>query len=347
MRRIIGAFIFPDVWLNWTESEAIEIFESLRRFGVNTIFTESESYRNDLIDLAHQFDLYWFGGIACFQNNQHVHDRPELWPINENGEGRTQMEWYIGVTPTFEDYNQSRLDLAEKLVKNHPLDGFFLDFIRWPIHWELELRPNTKQPLQSSFDPHTLTRFQIETGIEIPKHLQDTPDQAAWILNNHAKAWENFRCDVITSFVDQASTRLRAIRGDGLTLGLYVLPLPPAPLAKIAGQRLSDLSSLVDLIAPMTYHAIQHQSAQWVQKIVQQTAEATPGQVLPVLQVSTTEAAAANADWGPPVSVKEWEEVVRQSQSVSETCGLVAFTGTALFYDGRGECLASLLHQAS
>ena len=168
MDRIVGAFIFPEVWQVWTDAQAETVFESLLGFGVNTICTESETYRDDLISLAHRLGLRWFGGIACFSDHARQHqilrERPEMWPIDESGARRPEMEWYIGLTPTFEDYGESRLALAEQLVRTHDLDGFFLDFIRWPIHWELELRPGKQAPHQSSFDAHTLARFQAQTG---------------------------------------------------------------------------------------------------------------------------------------------------------------------------------------
>jgi hypothetical protein len=343
MDCIVGAFIFPKVWRGWTETEAAHTLESLIGFGVNTIFTESESYRDDLIALAHRLGLRWFGGIACFHNNQLLQDRPELWPIDETGERRPQMEWYIGVTPTFDDYNASRLELAERLVRAHNLDGFFLDFIRWPIHWELELRPNAAQPLQSSFDPHTLARFQAETGIEPPDDLTDTPSRAAWILDHHTAKWKDFKCRVITDFVCQAVTCLRAARDSNLTLGLYALPLPSESLELLAGQRLHDLAPLVDMIAPMAYHAILHQPAQWVGEVIQNAVSSTPNQVLPVLQVDSAEGAEAGADWGPPIPVGKWEEVLRLALDSPSTRGLVTFTGTALFRDGRGERLRAIL----
>lgn len=132
MDPIIGAFIFPDVWQAWTEGEARDVLDALQGFGVNAIVTEAEIYRDDLIALAHAHGLRWFGGIVCFSDhaneNRLLDDRPELWPIDETGRRRPQMEWYTGVTPTFDDYNASRLALAERLVRSHDLDGFFLDF---------------------------------------------------------------------------------------------------------------------------------------------------------------------------------------------------------------------------
>lgn len=347
MDRLVGAFIFPEVWQGWTRAEATKALESLRGFGVNTLCTESDTYRDDLITLAHGMGLRWFGGIACFSDHarqyQVLRHRPEMWPIDETGVPRPQMEWYVGLTPTFEDYNASRLDLAERLVRAHQLDGFFLDFIRWPIHWELELRPGASRPMQSSFDPHTLARFQRQAGISLPADLAGAAGRAAWILDRQAQAWRDFRCGIITAFCEQAAARLRAVRGSELALGLYALPLPVESLEWIAGQRLGDLAPLVDLIAPMAYHAILHRPVEWVGETLQPLAKAFPGQVLPVLQVDSAEGNAAGADWGPPIPPDGWQEVVQRTLGLAGTRGLVAFTGTALFHDGRGERLRSVL----
>ena len=347
MDKIIGAFIFPGVWQKWRQDDAQKIFGSLSKFGINSIFTESESYRDDLIELAHKMGLRWFGGISCFsdhtRNNQVLIDRPELWPINEDGERRHKMEWYLGITPTFEDYNASRIELAEQIVKNYEIDGFFFDFVRWPIHWELELRPKAPKPLQSSFDPHTIARFQKEKHVELPDNLSDTCAVANWILNNYKNDWENFRCQIITDFVLKATKCLRAARGLDFKIGLYTLPLPPDDIVDIAGQNIFELASIVDLISPMCYHAIMHQPAIWVSKILTDLSSALPNKVLPVVQVDSTEGVEAGVDWGPPVPPEEWSQITKIVVKETELRGLIAFTGTSLFRDGRGELLSSVL----
>lgn len=35
--RIVGAFVFPEVWQAWTAAEAATVLASLRGLGVNTI----------------------------------------------------------------------------------------------------------------------------------------------------------------------------------------------------------------------------------------------------------------------------------------------------------------------
>ncbi len=349
MGRIVGAFIFPDVWQQWTEDEAKHQLDNLAGFGVNALFTESDTYRDDLIEWAHQRGFQFFGAIACFSDHANGHQllgqRPELWPVEASGRRRPQMEWYIGVTPTFDDHNQLILKRAQHVVETYSLDGLFLDFIRWPIHWELEARAGGPTPSQSSFDPHTQQRFQEATGIQLPGKLAGIADRARWILNHHSGQWRDFKCSVITDFVGQMVTRLRAVREDDLMLGLYVPPLSCDGLESWAGQRLSDLSSLVDVISPMAYHAILHRSPPWVGEVIAEVSTQVSHPLLPVVQVDSEEGKEAGADWGPPIPLEEWESVVRLVLESPDVSGLVAFTGTALLSEGRGERLLKSLKQ--
>jgi len=332
--RIFGAFLFAEDWQPWSPSEASSQFDVLAARGVNAVFTEAETYRDDLIEAAHHAGLSFIGGIACFSDHAHqnqvLEQRPELWPIDASGARRTPMEWYVGVTPTFEDYAAGRLALAEQLVAQHALDGFVLDFIRWPIHWELELRPGAVREPESSFDAHTLDRFQAETGMRLPSGLADTAAQSGWIRAHAASEWLTFKCTVTTDFVRECAMRLRAVRRQPLSLGVFTLPLPPAELPAVAGQRLVDLAPLVDWVAPMAYHAILHRPTAWVADIVEATAQAAPGQVLPVVQISPAAGSASGADWGPPISADEAGEVLRLATERTDSRGVVAFPGSAV-----------------
>jgi hypothetical protein len=347
--RTIGAFIFPTVLAGWTGDEADRRLKSLMDFGVNTIATESETYDDHLIDRVHRLGMRFVGGISCFSEHGTNHvllsQRPELWPVLENGERRPQMEWYIGVTPTVEDYSQARLDELERIVRAHDLDGVCLDFIRWPLHWELELRSNAPRPLQSSFDSHTVSRFLQYANLELPPDCKTIPQQAGWILGQHREAWTNFKCQIITDFVAQARERVRTHKDSPFSLGVYLVPAPDKPRAELVGQRAGDLAPLVDFLAPMVYHAIVHQTPAWVAQTIKDANQLAPGKVLPVLQVDSAEGAESGADWGPPLPVEEWQHVACEIAGRTDLLGLVAFTGTALFRDRRGMILAECLEQ--
>lgn len=334
---VIGAFVPSATWLAWDNPQAKRELTELKAFGINTIFTESDTYRDDLIDLAHQLDLRFVGGIACFMNHGDVlQQRPALWPVLQTGGHRPQMEWYIGLTPTVADYNQARLDVVEHIIRHHDLDGFCLDFVRWPLHWEQELRPDAPVPLDSSFDPHTVQRFLTYAGLDLPADSRSTAAQANWILQHHQGRWVDFKCQVITDFVRQ----VRDWCGS-LPLGAYIVPAPEVERARLVGQRLRDLAPLLDFAAPMVYHAILHRPPSWVGDITREVAQYVT--TLPVLQVRAADGIDIESDWGPPISLDEWRQVLEQIGD--DLPGFIAFTAPLLKRENRGTILQNWLAQ--
>lgn len=348
MTRSIAAFIFPHIMAAWSPAERDRNFRSLKDWGVNTISTESEAYSRELIDLAHSLDMRFVGGISCFSEhgraNKPLEERPELHPILETGERRPLMEWYIGVTPTFDDYNTAQLDRLDRIMRDHELDGMWLDFIRWPLHWELELRPGEPEPLQSSFDPHTVSRFLEQANLELPADTKTIPQQARWILDHHRDQWTDFKCATLATFVAQARERVKTRRPQA-DFGLYLVPAPDDQRAYWVGQRVRDLSPHVDYLSPMAYHPILHQNPAWVSEVIDDIVKLAPGKILPVLQVDSAEGEAFGADFGPPVPVGEWRELACAVAKRDDTEGLAAFTGTALFADHRGAILGECLSE--
>ena len=146
--RTIGAFVFPDAWKDISRFR--EVLVALREHGVNAILTESETYETPAIDAAHDLGLRFYAGIACFSDHakkfRSLTERPELWPILESGEPRPLMEWYIGISPTHRRHQEEILATIRSIAADHPIDGIFLDFVRWPVHWEIELRPGRVRP---------------------------------------------------------------------------------------------------------------------------------------------------------------------------------------------------------
>jgi hypothetical protein len=164
--RIVGAFVFPEFWEN--SSDVPSNLAALRDVGVNAIMTESDRYDFSTLEATHNSGLRFYAGVACFSdhaaNFRFIEERPELWPILESGERRPQMEWYVGMTPTDSRRQQQVLATIGSIARTYPVDGLFLDFVRWPLHWEIELRPGQRKPLDSSFDPATLVKFEAAYG---------------------------------------------------------------------------------------------------------------------------------------------------------------------------------------
>jgi hypothetical protein len=144
---------------------------------------------------------------------------------------------------------------------------------------------------------------------------------------------------IITDFVAQARERVRLHRNQDSAFGIYVVPVVEARRAELVGKRIAALAPHVDFIAPMLYHTMVHQPPEWVEQMLEEAAQIAPGKVLPVLQVDSAEGHTLGADWGPPLPVDEWRTVAHATLQRGDIRGMIAFTGTALFTDGRGDAL--------
>ena len=333
---IIGAYLGSHIWENWSLEQARAEFSRYKRYGVNAIFAEADHYCRDIIQIAHDMGLRFMGGLNCFNHKDALARSPELHPIGRDGRRRPRMNWYIGITPTYQPYAQSRLDVLSNMTKTYELDGIWLDFIRWPLHWEQELRDDTPAPLESSFDRHTLRRFTDYSGIDIPNST--TVEQAGWILQTHRDRWIDFKCWIITDFVAQAKTIVNANLPDK-PLGLDIVPAKSPQRAGLLGQRLNELSLYADYFSPMLYHHILGFSPDWLTETLAEMAAETDKPFLPFVQVAPF---SKNSD---AFSMREWEEILRAVLSHSRTAGLIAFTGEMLHVHERGQALNTIVRR--
>jgi len=339
---IVGAFIFPDFW-----EDAYRVSSKLahlRACGVDAIMTESESYELPILDAAHKAQLRFFAGIACFSDHasdfRSLRKRPELWPVLENGKRRPQMEWYVGMSPTDRSRQEEALAQIKSIARTYPVDGIFLDFARWPVHWEIELRPGRDRPLDSSFDAATLTMFEEATGA-LPQDLETTSARAAWIHRNRLAEWVEFKCTVVNDFVSEARETLKGAKADA-ELGIYVAPDVNGFTEPLTGQRIKDLAPLVDWIAPMLYHNILLQPPTWVASTLDPVVKVAGKKTLPVLQADSNRDPGVGGDWGPPMSDADWSDVLSQVAARSDIGGLIVFPGMALM-GGRGTTLQAVV----
>jgi hypothetical protein len=341
--RVVGAFVFPEFWEN--ASRVPSNLAALSDLGVNAIMTESNEYDISAIEATHNSGLRFYAGVACFSdhaaNFHSLKERPELWPIQENGERRPQMEWYVGMTPIDSRRQEVVLATIGSIARTHPIDGLFLDFVRWPLHWEIELRPGRHEPLDSSFDPTTLVKFEAACGA-LPGGLNSIPAKAAWIRENRLRDWIGFKCQVITDFVATARGVLKHAR-PGAELGVYVVPDVDGLTERLTGQRIRDLQPLADRIAPMLYHNILLQPPAWVGAALREVSEIAGVKTLPVVQADSNRDPDDAADWGPPMSVENFEDCLDQVARQNDVSGLIVFPGRALI-GGRGAALRAMTH---
>ena len=341
--RVVGAFVFPEVWNDLPRFRSV--LAVLRQHGVNAILTEAENYDAAVINAAHELGLRFYAGVACFSdhamNFRKLAERPELWPVLETGKRRPQMEWYIGISPTNRRHQDEVLATISRIAGSYPVDGLFLDFVRWPLHWEIEFRPGRSRPLDSSFDATTLTRFAEASGVKPPR-LDSAAARAAWIHAQHSREWVDFKCKVVTDFVGEAAAALKAARNDA-ELGIYVVPEVDELTEPLTGQRIRDLAPLVDWVAPMLYHNILLRPASWIGQSQAEVVRIAGSKTLPVVQADSNRDAAVAGDWGPPMSVADWKTALTEAAARADIAGLIVFPGTSLIGNSRGEVLRAMV----
>ena len=192
------------------------------------------------------------------------------------------MEWYVGMSPTDRRRQEEALAEIKSIARTYPVDGVFLDFARWPLHWEIELRPGRGRPLNLTFDPATLAKFEEATGA-LPRGLDSTLARAAWIRGNRLGEWVEFKCKVVNDFVGEARNALKETKPEA-KLGIYVVPDVNGLTESLTGQRIGDLERLVDWIAPMLYHNILLQPPTWLASALSSVVKLAGKKTLPVLQ---------------------------------------------------------------
>ena len=340
---IVGAFVFPEFWTDFARAK--ETLASLRKRGVNAIMTESDAYDLAAIEETHEAGLRFYAGVACFSdhasNFRLLKERPELWPILEDGSPRPKLEWYVGMTPADRRRQLDVLASIGAIARNYPIDGLFLDFVRWPLHWEIELRPGRPRPLDSSFDAATLAKFEEATGIALGPRLETISAKAEWIRRRRPREWVDFKCKIVTDFVREARRVLTQAKFDA-RLGIYVVPNVEGLTERLTGQRIGDLAPLVDWVSPMLYHNILLRPPSWIASALADVVATAGPKALPVIQADSNRDSALAADWGPPMTDADWSAALTQVAARRDISGFVAFPGMALM-GPRGEALRTVV----
>ncbi|MFJ4675863.1 hypothetical protein [Kitasatospora sp. NPDC088783] len=286
--------------------------------GLDTAVTKLEAVTPDLADLVRRRGLRLHGSFACFRGP----DGPPA--VDQDGGPWQPMEWYTGVRPNDPDWNARLAERLTTALRTAPVDGLLLDFLRWPLHWELELRPGAR-PRSASYDPDTLRQFTARTGLRPPG-----PGAAAarWIAAHHADAWTEFRTAAVTGAARLLAAAARTAR-PGLPVGAFLVPAADETERRAqVGQDARELARVLDLLLPMAYHAILHRDPRWPARLLR--GPALPVPLVPVVQTTADAAAALGrpADWGPPIDTADFTALLDHT--------LAAGSGSICLFPGEG-----------
>lgn len=272
--------------------------------GITTLITKATAVTPMLADACHRAGLDVHGSIACFSDHADPQQRDDLRPVDEHGNW-TAMEWYTGLIPTDADHVRALVDRCVGLATGRA-DGLVLDFLRWPMHWELELRPGARAR-HTSFDPLTLAAFTRDTGHDVPARPREA---AALLLGPLHGPWHTWREQVVTDVAARITDAVRAAR-PGHPLAMFVVP-GDSHQRRLVGQDVTALGRHVDMFLAMTYHGIVRQPPSWIGGITAGIAARTTRPVVPMVQTTADPALARGADWGERLDAEAFAQALAQ-----------------------------------
>jgi hypothetical protein len=284
------------------QKNAEEQVALLKSWGVDAIFGGYDDPA--FVEAIHAAGMRIYAEFGCFRGQEWWERFPESRPITASGEPMEPEEWYHGVNPTVPQVRTQLLDDLGALLRDHRIDGVWLDFIRWPCRWE-KTEPKL---IQTSFDDATLARFREASGLEV--------HTAQEILTRHQDAWTAWKCQQIESWVAEARALVDELRPE-IILGLFGIPWRRddhgGAILKLIGQDFAALAQYIDVFSPMTYHLMCSQPPAWIGQVADEVKTLTGKPVYPIIQ---------SVDHPSPLSLEDYAAALKAA---------AAFDGTIVF----------------
>jgi hypothetical protein len=230
-----------------------ELIGQVNRLGATGIFVSHTNPGKANIPSARKAGLRVSIEVTLFAGRQWWEKFPSSRPIDASGKPIEPQNGYSGVCPNHPAIRQRQLATIRRLITSLPINGLWLDFIRYPGRWEV---PDPIIP-DACYCPNCLSFFTEETGMKLPTAV----NAAIRIIKHSPRQWQDFREKRITDFVSAVK---KMIKDSGQPIELGVFCLPDQERAGKVAQKLPDLSATADILSPMLYHAMCGRSTDWI-----------------------------------------------------------------------------------
>jgi len=215
---------------------------------------------------------------------------PDLWAVTADGT-RAKEDWVEFACPSRSDFRKGRVEEARTIVRELHPTGLSIDFIRHFVFWEMvgpERDPATLP--DTCYCSHCLDAFAARIGAENDLPALEAPDAATWIAANAAEEWVRFKCNTITTMVEEIAAAAREVDPD-ILINIHAVPWRTGDYAgaitRVAGQDRAALGAVADYLSPMCYSFMLHRPPEWVASVVDDVARQASCAVLPSIQVAT------------------------------------------------------------
>ena len=281
-------------------------------WGANAVFGAYDDPA--FADAVHDAGLKLYAEFRCFSGADWWEREPEARPITADGDVLAPEEGYHGVNPSHPVVRQDRLEALDHLLRSYPVDGVWLDFIRWPCHWEVP-QPRLEQ---TSFDGDTVRRFARDQGLAL--EIGEPRENAALVREHHAEEWRAWRIEQVISWTALARQVVDAVRPDA-ELAAFTVPWQPGEyddaIYEIVAQDHAALARYIDLYSPMVYHAMCGRPVAWIDDVVRELAARTGRPVWPIIQ---------SVDHPRPLPADEYGDALATALDCPQSAGALVFT---------------------
>ena len=240
----------------------------IAEMGMNAMIAKRE--RLDLALLPHikQCGLQLFIEVGCFFEDHIWETFPGSRPVDRNGAAMEPIHWYVGACPNHASLRETRLHQIAALLDEFEFDSLWLDFLRYPCHWE---QVRSADIAEYCFCSSCREQFRQNGGGE--------PSGEVW------QRWKSHR---MTAFAQDVHRLIGLSRQPEMLLGLFSVPWREqdfdGAMQRIIGQDIEGLAVFVDVFTPMTYHRLTEQPAAWIHDIVRDAARVANKLVCPAIQ---------------------------------------------------------------
>lgn len=306
-QRIIGVKVYPDerITKEIYNDDYFRIINDIKNEGYNTIFSPGFlSYttnfpatlkNNDSVliktknfsDLVKSNKLKFALIIPVFHDPASVM-APKLVSVDQNGNSDYES-WQKFVCPSNEEYRNYKLNYIQTVVKQIRPDIISLDFIRYPVDWEL-IKDNNNYVRNFCFCKRCLTIFSNNFNLNNNEEFQSAESKTILIEKYYSKEFTQMKCSLITSFVAEVKEIVNHF--SPLTkINLHIVPWFESDyengLQRIAGQNLSVLSFYVDYFSPMSYHKMLNRDESFIMALSDEIRIRTGKKILSGLEITS------------------------------------------------------------
>ncbi len=258
-----------------------QTIKKLKEWGVNTVILSKSLLTKELANKFRKEGIKVYAELTVFQGDYLWREYPQSRPVQADGKPLNKIKWYAGICPNQNWLREKKLNEIKEIT-GLPVDGVFLDFIRYPCYWEV---PEPRLD-QTCFCPVCLKKFADYTSLSYPRHTASVRSKARWILEKHKKKWTDFKCRVIAEFLKECKVILSK---KNMLLGFFGVPWREeekgGAIKNIVGQDYGLLSLYADIISPMAYHRLCQKAPEWVGEISSTIKGITKKEIWPIVEV--------------------------------------------------------------